>query len=64
MTTRVRRSKRVTIKISRELHDAMKKLRKETGVPISNIVRLAIHLYSKRGVKGVRLGRGTKRGSR
>ncbi len=64
MTTRVRKSKRVTIKIPRELHDAMKKLRARTGVPLSSMMRLAMHLYTRAGIKGVRLGRGTKRGSR
>jgi len=64
VTTRQRRSKRVTIKVSRELHKQLRQIRKETGVPISNIMRLAIALYTRRGIKGVRLGRGTKRGSR
>jgi predicted DNA-binding protein len=56
--------KRVTIKLPHDVYQALAELRKESGVPISNIVRLAIYAATRRGLKGV-VRRGRKlRGSR
>ena len=58
------RRKRVTIKLSSEVHDRLRAVAKETGVSMSDLVRLAIHQLGRRGVQRIRRDRRTKRGSR
>lgn len=56
--------KRVTIKISAKLHRKLARFRAETGLSISNIVRLAVARIA-RGKRGGVISRpGTRRGSR
>lgn len=56
--------KRVTIKLSAEIHDTLKRLSLESGVSMSDFVRLAIHKIGRRVTHGRRRTHGTKRGSK
>lgn len=64
MTTRVRKSPRVTIKINRATYDTLHELRKDTGAPISVLMAQAVARYAapRPGVKRSRVRK--LRGSR
>lgn len=56
--------KRVSIKISGKLHRKLVLFREKTGIPISNIIRLAVAKITRGKRGGIIRRPGTKRGSR
>lgn len=59
-----RKLARTTIKLPGDVYEKLKAVRKRTGIPITNLVRLAVFNYTLRKHPGPGRPRRTKRGSR
>lgn len=59
-----RKRVRTTIKLAGDVYEKLKAVRARTGIPITNLIRLAVFNYTLKKHPGPGRPRGTKRGSR